>query len=89
MISKRKFYKTIITIEVLSEEPYNPDSVQEIDYDITDGDCSGKFDVVESIEVDAPTMAALLKSQGSDPEFFQLDDEGNDLEDDFEEEGWA
>ena len=31
--------------------------------------------------VDGPTMAKLLLNQGSDPDFFQLDDDGNDVED--------
>lgn len=80
MASKRKFYRTTIVIEVLSEEPYTPDSVQQIDYDIIEGDCSGQMFAGKSFEVDGPTMAANLKAQGSDPEFFQLDDEGNDLD---------
>jgi hypothetical protein len=35
----------------------------------------------KEIKVDAKTMAKLLIKQGSDPEFFRLDEDGNDLED--------
>lgn len=50
--------------------------------DIMDGDCSGKATtMVENQVVSGKRMAKLLQEQGSDPEFFQLDENGNDLED--------
>jgi hypothetical protein len=85
MTSKRIFHRTEITIEVLSEEYYDPESLGDVEHDIGLGDCSGDWHVTKRDEVDGATMAKLLQEQASDPEFFQLDDEGNDLDE--EEEG--
>jgi len=77
----RKFYKTIIEIEVLSEEPYNPFSLEVIEQDTTEGDCSCKWGVKSSEIVDGPEMAGLLINQSSCTELFNLDEDGNDVED--------
>lgn len=79
-MSNRKFYRTVISVEVLSEEPYNPESLEGIAHDIIEGDCSGRWNVVSSKEVDGVEMAQLLYEQASEPAFFQLDDDGNDLD---------
>lgn len=79
MPSKRKFYRQVVAIEILSEEPINF-SLAEIAEEIKNGDCSGVWNVTEDEEIDAPTCAKLLIKQGSDPEFFQIDENGNDLE---------
>jgi hypothetical protein len=76
--SKRKFYRTVIEVEVLSEEPYDPQTLGGIAHDIMNGDCSGQWEVKENMEVDGPTMAKMLQEQGSDPEFFQLTEDGED-----------
>lgn len=81
--SKRKFYRTVIKVEILSEEPY-PESadMHQVANDIDDGDCSGQaITIVENQVVSGKRMVKLLENQGSDPEFFQLDENGNDLED--------
>ena len=82
MTSKRKFYKTIITIEVLSESPVSETEVgiSEIAYEITDGMWSGKMNFSPCQEIDAVTAAKELIAQGTDPEFFQIDADGNDME---------
>lgn len=81
MSSKRKFYRTIIQIEILSDEPYEGDTLDMVQYDITEGHCSGQIsDVVRNEEQDGKAMAKLLEEQRSDPEFFQLDSDGNDLD---------
>ena len=79
MIIKRTFCRTIITIEVLSEGPYDIQTLQQLERDIIDGDCSGKWDVTACQEVDGPTMAKLLREQHSDPAFFCLHPNGTDL----------
>ena len=80
-MTKRKFYRTTIQIEILSEEPYTSVSLEDINYDITDGHCSGELkDVVRNEEKSGKEMAALLMAQRSDPEFFQLTEDGEDLE---------
>jgi hypothetical protein len=40
-MSKRKFYKTVFKVEVLSEEPLSDISISDVVYQITLGDCSG------------------------------------------------
>jgi len=79
--SKRKFYRTVIQIEILSEEPYEGDDLENILYDITDGDCSGQIsDVVRNEVKNGKEMAGLLIAQGSDPEFFQINEDGDETE---------
>lgn len=78
--SKRKFYRTVLQVEVLSEEPYNFDSLQATAYDIDEGGCSGKVEVVKSEVLNARQAAKALDNQGSAPEFFRIDEKGNDLE---------
>ena len=79
-MTNRKFYKTMIIVEVLSEERYSPESIEGIARDITEGDCVGDWDAETSEEVDGRRMADLLREVGSEPGFFQLDDEGNDID---------
>jgi hypothetical protein len=76
-----KFYKTIIQIEILSEdEPYGEgQTLGDINYAITEGHCSGKITTISQDEVHASTMAQLLIAQGSDPEFFMIDKNGEPI----------
>lgn len=80
-MSKRKFFKTVFQIEVLSEDkPLNDvGSLHDIAYQIDEGDCSGVVKHIKSIRLTAEKAAKALIEQGSDPEFFQLDATGNDL----------
>jgi len=77
---ERKFYKTVITVEVLSEGPYEFVSLRQVVDDITDGDCSGKIEDGESVELSREDFVAACEAQGSDPEFFSLDADGNDID---------
>ena len=79
-MSSRKFIKTVIQVEVLSEDPFNPEDLKEVHDAITEGDCSGKWEIVSKETLDAKQCALALEKQGSDPGFFQLDSEGNDIE---------
>lgn len=83
MASSRTFYRNRITVEVLSEDPLSGDeSLSDIAYLIDEGPCSGKVETtIENEKVDGPRMAQLLRDQASEPEFFKLDNEGNDLDD--------
>jgi len=76
------FYKTVVTVTVLSEEPFNEMELADVAYAIGEGDCSGQVEFAPSEKVDGPTMAKLLIAQGSDPEFFQIDADGNPLDED-------
>lgn len=80
MPSQRKFYRTIIQVEVLSEEPYEITDLEDIAYDVDQGDCSGITKIVSTETVGGPEITKLLEAQGSDPEFFQLTPEGEDIE---------
>lgn len=78
----RKFFKTTYTVVVLSARtPAAGMGLDDLNDAITDGDCSGDVTDDGGIEVTPQEMAALLLSQGSDPEFLQLDEQGNDLDD--------
>jgi len=80
MPSKRKFHKTVLTVTVLSEEPISPDiDLADVAHEIIEGDWSGDWGITEAQEVDAKTIAKLLREQGSDPEFFGINDEGDDV----------
>lgn len=82
-MSQRKFYRTVIHVEILSDDPSPKDaSLQDIAYQISEGDWSGATKMAEHEEMDGEKMAKLLQEQGSDPSFFQLTEDGKD------EEGW-
>lgn len=76
-MADKQFYRTVVEIEILSEELYEPQSLADIDYAITDGHCSGTWRVKSQETVSPANMAMLLKAQGSDPSFLGLDDKGN------------
>ena len=76
-----KIYKTIVTVEVLSSEPIEtPISLREIDYQITDGLWSGQVEIGNSTPFYGLDAVNEIKEQGSDPDFFALDMDGNDYQ---------
>lgn len=77
--SKRKFHKTVITVTVLSEDPFEWDDLEYVAYAITNGDCSGKIDETDHKVLSAKQAAKALQEQGSDPEFFRINDKGEDI----------
>jgi len=82
----KKFFKTTIQIEILSEVKYNSTDLEQIKYDITEGHCSGVVDVKGYEELTPAQAAKALRAQGSDPEFFNLNDEGEVVEEDWTRE---
>ena len=46
--------------------------------DIVEGDCSGKVECTNAVTLNGKKTAKALIEQGSDPEFFQLDENGDD-----------
>ena len=81
-MSKRKFFRTVIEVVVLSEDtPIEYDSLYDVASAIDEGDCSGSVKLVEAKKISAVEAAKGLQEQGSDPEFFHLDENGNELED--------
>lgn len=74
------FYKTIIQIEVLSEDkPVDDLDLRQISYEIYDGDCVGASSLISKQELTGKECANELYDLGSEPEFFNLDDDGNSL----------
>ena len=87
-MSKRKFYRVVYTCEVLTDDKKIFDTMyngfwrmDEVASEIESGDCSGNFYVKSAQEVTPKKMVKLLQDQGSDPEFFSLDEDGNDIDD--------
>ncbi len=81
MASKRTFYKYEIAIRVLTEDPIPLDmSVEDILDEATTGGYSMSLEKKVRTQIDGPEAAKLLESQGTEPEFFSLDADGNDLE---------
>jgi hypothetical protein len=80
-MTDRKFYRTVVHVEILSEEPIpEGTTLEKIAHEIRDGDWSGSLDMTTSNqECDGAEMARLLMDQGSATEFFQLDEGGNDF----------
>jgi len=68
-----KFWKTVITVTVLTEGEEAPsyDSLSEVAYDIENGEASGS-EKTEHEELDAQSMADALIKQGSDPAFLGI-----------------
>ena len=82
MANKKKYYRSVVQIEILSEEPFEDgQSLEDIDYEITEGNNSGVVSMVKhNQELSGKEMSKKLKEQGSDPEFFHLDDDGEEVE---------
>ncbi len=74
------YHRTVIQVEVLSQEPLGDMALATIAEEITTGDFSGRVSTVSAVEVNGPAMANLLIGQGSDPEFFGLDQHGQEVE---------
>lgn len=80
---KKKLYKSVIQIEVLSEEPIDGMSLTQI---IDEGD-TGSFSIkTKDIKIDKEIKGIRcvreMKLHGSDVEFFQMDERGNDISED-------
>ena len=74
MAKKRRFYRNIVTVVILSEDkPIGSDtSLADLDYLINDGPCVCEQKDTVSQKVTAQEMANLLTKAGSEPGFFGL-----------------
>ena len=79
-MSTRKFYKTVIKVTVLSEESFTYNNLADVHNAITNGDCSGAHSTVSVAELSGKDVVKALQAQGSDPCFFQLKEDGEDIE---------
>ena len=73
-MSEPKYYRTVVTYEVLSVGPYYFENLEQLAYDTLFGDCSGVTLNVEYEEVSEEQMSELLVAQGSDPSFLLGED---------------
>jgi len=78
---QKKLYKTIIQVEVLSEEKLDVNNLSDLHYAITEGSCSGIWNAKKPTILKGKDAVKATKAQGSDPEFFFMDNEGNSMED--------
>ena len=79
-MANRKFYKTVIQVEILSEEPIGDmTDLDTIHYETTYGRWSRSTAVKKQITMNGLAMAKALIAQGSDPEFFMLDANGENI----------
>lgn len=79
-MTNRKFYRTTVVIEILTEDKhYNPQCLEHIGLDISSGDCSGTWKITKSETLNGKQAAKALIAQGSDPEFFGIDEDGYSL----------
>lgn len=78
MEDTKKYYKTVITVTVLSEyEPVSTDmGLEDVAYQIVHGDWSGHVQVADGVELTGKEAADALTEQGSDPSFFMLNEDG-------------
>jgi len=69
--------RTIIRVEVLSQGPYEPETLGTVAHDIVDGDVSGDWEVVNQEILSKEDFETACRDQGSDPSFFfgSVDDE--------------
>lgn len=84
-MAKKKIYRSTIVVEVLSSEPLNDDylnNLSAVDHDITFGDCSGLVKIQSmNVSLSGHEAVEAVLNQGSSPDFFQMDMEGNDVTD--------
>jgi len=76
------FFRVVYTFELLTDDrriACADLSLEDIGHHTMEGHCSGRFLSTVVEEVDGPAMARLLVEQGSDPEFFHLDENGRPL----------
>jgi len=88
-MGQKKIYRTVIQYEILSDEPINDRSLdlETIQYECSEGHWSGRGleTVISDEELTGKAAVEAIKDQGSDPEFFLMDDEGNDLDEEIDE----
>jgi len=77
-IEPRKFYRAIFQIELLADEPIEDMSLEDIHYNMTEGQMSGCFTRIKTQEITSKQMTKRLINQGSSPEFLGLDEKGKD-----------
>jgi hypothetical protein len=81
-MAKKTIYKSVIIVEVLSEEPIESDMLlREIADECDTGSFSGiyEFKILNQPIKGVKASKAIMK-QGSSPDFFQMDENGNEID---------
>ena len=73
--SGKHYYRQVFTVEVLSDEPVDFNSLEDMHHAITSGDCSGDFRLSRQEEVTATEMIGLLEAQASDAAFLVAEED--------------
>jgi hypothetical protein len=77
MKNNNLYYKTVIQVEILSQEPIDNDyDLRNIYYEITEGEWSGNVKTISKETLTGKEMADELNKQGSWPGFFNLTADG-------------
>jgi hypothetical protein len=79
-MTERRFHRTVVQVEVLSEAPLGAVELDTLHHMITEGDCSGHVKIVLEEELDGKQAAEALLNQASDPSFFRLNQAEEDIE---------
>ena len=69
-----EFFRTLMLIETVSKGPYDPKTLENVHYDISQGDLSGAWNIIESQGLTKRETVVALQDQGSDADFL-LDEE--------------
>ena len=78
-MKRKKFYRSIIQVEVLSDRPL-PKTIYLKDSEISEGDMVVKVTIPElNKQVSGKVMVKLLEDAGSSIDFFGLDEEGTQI----------
>lgn len=76
----KPIYKTIIQVEVLSEDKYGETDLRGIYADIIGGGCSGIVNIKSSKQLLGKKAVDAIEKQGSSPDFFLMDEKGFESE---------
>jgi hypothetical protein len=80
-MTSRKFYRRVVTLEFISEEEHpGAWEISDAIYDAREGDSSMQELSDKTEIVDGKKAAEILMEQGSEPGFFQLTKDGEDVE---------
>lgn len=74
-------YKTVVEVIILSEEPLDEENItlSQIEYLIKEGECSGQFLIKTQDVLQGEDAIKVVKDQGVEPSFFQMDDKGFEI----------
>lgn len=78
--TKPKFFRTVFTAVVLSEEPITNLSLAQLHYETQEGHCVLQSLSEKQTAISGKRAANELYKAGSEPSFFNLDDDGKSID---------